>query len=161
MGKSLTAILATAAAGVLVEEARAMLPWLSQKTLSFAVNLLPHDHRERYMEEWSSHLTDVPGPISKLVFTLWLSPAALRIRLYIWSESKRTPQRQPYAGLYRLALLMLVALVIKYRLRKALEWLGLSRPRTKILGIDYEVFVAVIIVAIICLCGTQTPLSGE
>jgi hypothetical protein len=157
MGKPLNEILAAVVVGVFVEEAKVMLPWLCQKSLGIAAKLLPSEHRERYTEEWASHLLDVPGPISKLLFTLWLPPAALQIRYFIWRESRRIVRNtQPYLGLYRLALLMLVILAVRCHLRKAMEWLGFSRPRTKILGIDSEVFTAVILAAIVCLCGPQT-----
>jgi hypothetical protein len=162
MGKPLTTILTAAAVGVLVEEAKAMLPWLSDRVFRAAVKLLPDDRKERYLEEWASHLAEVPGPISKLAFTLCLLPGALRIRFYLWSGSKRVKRAAlPHAGLYRLALFMLLGLAIQVRLRKVMEWFGLTRPRTKILGIDYEVLAAFILVAIICLCRTQPQLPSE
>jgi hypothetical protein len=162
MGKSLTAILTAATVGLLVEEAKAMLPWLSDRMLRIAVKLLPNDRKERYFEEWASHLADIPGPISKLFFTSCLPLAALRIQFYFWSDSKRIKKTtSPHVRLYRLALLMLVALAIQVRLRKIMEWFGFSRPRTKILGIDYEVFTAAVLVAIICLCGVRPQLPSE
>jgi len=86
----------------------------------------------------------------------------LRIRFYLWSGSKRVKRAAlPHAGLYRLALFMLLGLAIQVRLRKVMEWFGLTRPRTKILGIDYEVLAAFILVAIICLCRTQPQLPSE
>jgi hypothetical protein len=139
-----------------------MLPWLSDRVLSIAVRLLPDDRKARYIEEWSSHLVDVPGPISKLAFTLCLPLGALRIRYYLWSESKRIKRAaSPHAGLYRLALFMLLGLAIQVRLRKVMEWFGFTRPRTKILGIDYDVFAAFILVAVIWLCRTQPQLPNE
>jgi hypothetical protein len=162
MGKPLMTILTAAAVGVLVEEAKAMLPWLSDRVLRTAVRLLPDDRKERYLEEWASHLADVPGPISKLAFTLCLPPGALRIRFYFWRGSKCIkPTASPHAGLYRLALFMLLGLAIQVRLRKVVEWFGFTRPRSKILGIDYEALAAFILVAIICLCRTQPQSSSD
>jgi hypothetical protein len=162
MGKPLTVILAAAAVGILVEEAKVMLPCLSDKILRIAIRLLPNDRKDRYLEEWASHLADIPGPISKLVFTFCLPLASSRIQFYVWSDSKRIKKTtSPHARLYRLALFMLVVLAIQVRLRKIMEWFGFSRPRTKVLGIDYEVFTAVVLVTIICLCGTQPQLPSE
>jgi hypothetical protein len=163
MGKPLTVILTAATVGVLVEEAKAMLPWLSDRMiLRVALRLLPFDRRERYLEEWAGHLAEIPGPISKLIFTLCLSLALLRIRYYFWSESKRVkPATSPHASLYRLALFMLIALAIQVRLRKIIEWFGFSRPRTKILGIDYEIFAAIVLVAIIFLRQMPPQLPSE
>ena len=139
-----------------------MLPWLSDRMLTVAVRLLPTDRKERYLEEWEGHLADVPGPISKLIFTLCLTLASLKIRYYFWSESKRVkPATSPHAGLYRLALFMLIDLAIQFRLRKTMEWFGFSRPRTKILGIDYEIFAAFVLVAIISLCQMPPQLPSE
>ena|ERR1017187_10151969 len=162
MGKSLAVFLTAACAGVLVEEVKSLLPWLSTRALRVAVRLLPSDAKERYAEEWASHLLEVPSPISKLIFALYLMPTGLKTRYDFWRDSRYIARSsRPYSGMYRLALLMLVAMVIRYRLRKAMEWLGFSRPRAKILGIDSEVFTAVILGVIVYFCGVQKQLPGE
>lgn len=63
----LLALLGAVATGILKDEAVAWLPRLTQKLLNIAVERLPENPRERYREEWSAHINEMPGNISKLL----------------------------------------------------------------------------------------------
>ena len=41
--------------------------------------MLPEDHRERFKEEWQSHLDETPGKLGKLLVALGFLLAAFRI----------------------------------------------------------------------------------
>jgi len=162
MVKFVEEILTAAAIGVLADEIKSLLSVLSIWALAIAVRLLPEAYRDRYAEEWESHLADLPTPISRLAFAVWLVPSGLRVRVELWLESRRADENvAPYSRLYRLALLMLLGLVIRYRMRKVVEWLGFSSQRAKILGIDSEAITAIFLVAIVWLCGRQMKLLRD
>lgn len=61
------AVAITLIVGLLTLEIDAWLKWLTQKFLISALSALPPDCRNRYEEEWTAHLNDTPGVISKLV----------------------------------------------------------------------------------------------
>lgn len=48
------------------EEVKAWLPSVAERITTWAVRCLPKDLRERYSEEWRSHLSDVPGSLTKV-----------------------------------------------------------------------------------------------
>jgi hypothetical protein len=162
MGKLVEEILTAAAISVLADEMKSLLCVLSAWSLVIAVRLLPCGYRERYAEEWASHLVELPSPISKLVFAVSLMPTGLRVRADLWFESRHANEGiAPYSRLYRFALGMLVVLAIRHQLRKVVEWFGFRRPRTKFLGIDCEALTAIILVGIVWFCGRQIQLLRD
>ena len=48
-------------------ELRDWIPWIASRMINHAVASLPEAHKERYREEWHSHLDDCPGAIGKLI----------------------------------------------------------------------------------------------
>jgi phage terminase Nu1 subunit (DNA packaging protein) len=62
MGHFLAALLGKLCA----DEIKEWLPWISGRIIRLAVGRLPEDQRERYSEEWHSHLDEVPGEIARL-----------------------------------------------------------------------------------------------
>ncbi len=48
------------------EEVKAWLPPVAERITQWAVRCLPKELRQRYGEEWRSHLDDVPGPLAKV-----------------------------------------------------------------------------------------------
>ncbi|MGA2814635.1 MAG: hypothetical protein ABSG16_24860 [Candidatus Acidiferrum sp.] len=56
--------------GLLGDEFKAWLPWVSERTLRAAVRTLPKDYQGRYDEEWRSHLEEVPGKFGKIICVL-------------------------------------------------------------------------------------------
>lgn len=51
---------------ILAAEFRPWSRWVVRMLVRFAVSRLPESRRERFVEEWHSHLNDVPGQIGKL-----------------------------------------------------------------------------------------------
>jgi Bacterial sugar transferase len=50
----------------LTDEMKAWTPWTIERILRSAVSVLPESERERFEEEWCSHIDEVPGQIGKL-----------------------------------------------------------------------------------------------
>ena len=61
------------------DELKAWMPWLTKRLLLLAIERLPECQRERFSEEWASHLNEVPGELGKVLTTLGLLSAAQRI----------------------------------------------------------------------------------
>jgi hypothetical protein len=69
--------LAACVGGLLADELRAWLPWMTEHLVRCAVRILPENQRERYAEEWRSYLVGFPGgQLSRLVAALDLIRAA-------------------------------------------------------------------------------------
>ena len=66
-------------APLVVDEIRALLPYLTRKNFVKAILRLPPELRIRYVEEWQSDLREIPGPIAKFRFSLGLPRASARI----------------------------------------------------------------------------------
>ncbi len=58
------------------DEFRAWLPWIQERAIQTAVRRLRPDQRERYNEEWRSHLNEVPGEIAKTLVAIGFVRAA-------------------------------------------------------------------------------------
>ena len=70
------------------DELKAWTPWITEKILRFAVRLLPYKQSKRFSEEWRSHMNEVPGHIGKLMFSIGLIRAALKISSFSAAESQ-------------------------------------------------------------------------
>jgi MraZ protein len=66
IGVIVLAVLTSAIARLLADEFKAWNPKLTGFIVRFAVGRLPKQQRERYSEEWSAHINDVPGEAAKL-----------------------------------------------------------------------------------------------
>jgi lipopolysaccharide/colanic/teichoic acid biosynthesis glycosyltransferase len=117
-------ILATTLARVFADEFKAWMPWVAERFVRKAVAGLPEDQRERFGEEWRSHLNEIPGEIGKLVvafgfiFAAWKMSSILKIehsRGWVRDGLKRTVDVSfSVAGLFLLApLLLAFATLIK------------------------------------------------
>ena len=62
----LAEILRASVSRVLSEELKEWIPWVIERTISSAVSMLPNRERERYEEEWRSHVNELPGQLWKL-----------------------------------------------------------------------------------------------
>lgn len=76
---SLVGAVGTTLSGLLKDEVKAWIPWMIQRIIRSAVARLPQDHRERFQEEWQSHVNEVPGDIGKLTVALGFLSAAHKI----------------------------------------------------------------------------------
>lgn len=68
----LTALLSSA----LAAEFRAWSPSIIRILIKFAVGRLPENQRQRFEEEWQSHVNDVPGHLGKILVAVGFSIAA-------------------------------------------------------------------------------------
>jgi hypothetical protein len=62
------------------EEVKAWSPVLIKRFTLSAVKRLPAEEQERYAEEWTAAVADIPGNIGKFLFALDLHRASLSIR---------------------------------------------------------------------------------
>lgn len=67
------------AAGLTKTEIEAWAPRAALWVKDFALRPLPRHLRERFAEEWASHLDDMPGPISKLIVAVGFYFASTQI----------------------------------------------------------------------------------
>lgn len=95
MGHFLAALLSKLCA----DEVEAWLPAIADRLTRAAVCRLPEDERERYSEEWRSHLNEVPGALARV----WVACGFL-------SAATQMPSRISAFALY-LACVPLIALV--------------------------------------------------
>ena len=70
------AILVGTLSKLLADDAKAWTPHVTKAIIASAVKMLPERHRERFSEEWTSHINDVPGDLSKIVCALGYVSAA-------------------------------------------------------------------------------------
>jgi sugar transferase EpsL len=61
------------------DEIKAWIPRVCQALVETAVRRLPQEHQQRYTEEWSGHLEEVPGAVSKLIVALGFVLASHRM----------------------------------------------------------------------------------
>jgi hypothetical protein len=73
-------VFAAALSDQLADEFRAWTPWLTQWLIDRAASKLPEPLRDRYKEEWASHVADIPGQVGKLLVAASFLRAASAIR---------------------------------------------------------------------------------
>jgi hypothetical protein len=64
---------------LLVEEMGEWNPWIVRGIVKLSVARLPENQRERFREEWESHVNEVPGKIGKLLCAAGFLVAAQKI----------------------------------------------------------------------------------
>ena len=89
-------LLSTIGSGILVkvvaDEFKAWNPKLTGYLVKRAVRRLPLLERERYEEEWTANLDDVPGDLSKMLYAMSLQRAAFRIQIIAQPARRRVHQ---------------------------------------------------------------------
>jgi hypothetical protein len=63
----IASVITAALSTLLAEEIKAWSPWIIRRIISFSVARLPENLRERFGEEWESHVGEVPGEVGKLL----------------------------------------------------------------------------------------------
>ncbi len=71
----------TAVSRLLTDEFKAWIPWIIQRVSRRAIARLTPAQRERFEEEWQSHVNEVPGDIGKLTVALGFLTAARKMTL--------------------------------------------------------------------------------
>jgi lipopolysaccharide/colanic/teichoic acid biosynthesis glycosyltransferase len=105
LGTLLTAVLG----GLLTDECKAWLLWTAERLIQRAVRTLPESERERYNEEWRSHVDEVPGQIGKLIVALGFLKAGQGMSRILDERTWRMYDTIG-AGISRLTALMIVIL---------------------------------------------------
>jgi exopolysaccharide production protein ExoY len=80
LGLAILAIVGAALSRLLTDDIRAWVPRLVELIIARAIKNLPVDKRDRYYEEWLNDVSEVPGDLSKLVYSLGLLPASWSMR---------------------------------------------------------------------------------
>jgi lipopolysaccharide/colanic/teichoic acid biosynthesis glycosyltransferase len=86
----LAAIVVSVATKLIAADAEEWLPWIRDRLIQRAVRRLPESERERYSEEWQSHVNETPGDLSKIVVAFGLRFAANSIANTLYSEHPLT-----------------------------------------------------------------------
>jgi Bacterial sugar transferase len=60
----------------ITDELHSRIPWLTRKIVEQAIRRLPEEQKERFREEWHSHLEETPGELSKLITAIGFLKAA-------------------------------------------------------------------------------------
>lgn len=76
IGGVLFTLLVAAFSRLWAEEIGALLSAVVCRIIKVAVSIVPEEKRERYEEEWASHICETPGSISQLVHSLGFVIAA-------------------------------------------------------------------------------------
>ncbi len=76
LGLFVVSIFVAALSRIAVEEITAWTPSFIRSLIRFAVERLPKNKRERFEEEWQSHVNEVPGQVGKLLVALGFLIAA-------------------------------------------------------------------------------------
>lgn len=74
------AIVTSAVSRLLADEFKSWNTWGVKKLIDLAVRRLPIDLRQRFGEEWSSYISEIPGEIAKLVAAIGLQVASWKMR---------------------------------------------------------------------------------
>ena len=72
-------LLGAAFAKILADEFKAWCPAMLASIVALAVRILPQHERDRYSEEWSDYLAEVPGDLGKIVTAFGFVLAAGRM----------------------------------------------------------------------------------
>lgn len=79
MGAAILGIFSAAFAKILADDFKAWRPRLVDRLINYALAKLPECHRQRFDEEWRSHVNDVPGEIGKITTAIGYRWAAAEI----------------------------------------------------------------------------------
>ena len=88
-------ILIAAFSRQLADEFKAWTPWLIRKLVAFAVRRLPADRQERYSEEWTSYIEEIPGEIGKILAALTLPLGAMAMRIEFRRKARAAANAKP------------------------------------------------------------------
>ena len=77
---TVVSIVTAASSKILADEFKAWRPRITDGLVGFAVRRLPEQQRQRYHEEWLSFIHETPGDIGKLIASIGLLKAGMKLR---------------------------------------------------------------------------------
>jgi lipopolysaccharide/colanic/teichoic acid biosynthesis glycosyltransferase len=115
IGLAVLGILGATLSKLLSDEFKAWAPSITKCIVKIAVRQLSTDKRDRFAEEWSSHVDEIPGDISKLVVALGFLLASWRMSSVLFDAQKRALDVffAAIAAVILFPFLILIALAIK------------------------------------------------
>lgn len=146
-------ILAAAISQQLVDEFKAWTPWLTRTLLMIAARIAPTSANERYAEEWSSHLEEIPGQIGKILAAMGFIGAGFWIQLesHNWKEQAtgKLKNVRNQAVIYT----FFASIVLRIWLRRGLVGIGILRDKPVVITPELNQAVLVILlVAFVAFC---------
>jgi hypothetical protein len=87
-GLFVLSIVVAALSRILAADIEAWSPSIVRGLVKLAIGRLPKGYRDRYEEEWQSHVNEVPGTFAKLIMAAGLLPAAYRIAMSRWGSNE-------------------------------------------------------------------------
>jgi hypothetical protein len=79
IGGVLMAVLVATLSRLIADDLKEWMPWATQRLIDVAVRRLPEDQRERFTAEWQGAVSEIPGPLSRLLWAADLIRAGLVI----------------------------------------------------------------------------------
>jgi len=156
----LGAILANALSRQLVDEFKAWVPWLTRSLISVGACILPKTERTRRIEEWASHLEEIPGEISKILVALgfiaagfWIryeSRDRIRIALKAWENARN--QAVTYV--------FLANLLIRLWVHRGVVWIGPSREQPTTTPEATQAMLALLVLGLFIIYQKSIPSPG-
>ena len=147
----LGAILANAFSRQLVDEFKAWVPSLTRSLISLGACILPQTERARRIEEWASHLEEIPGEISKILVAIGFIAAGFWIRyesrdrigiaLKTWENAKNQV----------VFYVFLANLLTRLWVHRGLVWIGLSHEQPTTTPEATQAMLAVLLLVCIYL----------
>jgi Bacterial sugar transferase len=138
-------VIAGAFSQQLTDEFKAWIPWIVRRVIRKAVARLPQNQRERFEEEWQSHIDEVPGEIGKIYVALGCLFAARKMASILSADRERTVLAEVVTRAFDLALavgfLFLVSpLLVLMALSVWLEGTGPVLVAEDIVGMHGRIF---------------------
>lgn len=88
--KTIGLFLSAVLSRLVADDFRAWMPLMTRRLVKYAVAMLPLDKRQRYEEEWHSHVNEVPGELGRLLACLGFLAAARKMALAPRNRQART-----------------------------------------------------------------------
>jgi len=82
-------VLGAAISRQITDEFKAWTPWIILGIIDRAVRMLPEDKRERFAEEWHSHVNEIPGDVGKVIVAAGFLVASSRMARIPTAAGKR------------------------------------------------------------------------
>jgi lipopolysaccharide/colanic/teichoic acid biosynthesis glycosyltransferase len=167
IGAMLLAILAVVGATLtklFADETKAWIPWLTERMVRRAIGHLPPDQRERFNEEWRSHLNETPGELSKLFVAIGVVIASKKMTLELSRGERSIPL---FADAFKQSMDFGVALALAISVAPCLLLVALAIRldggpvlyRQTMVGLNGRTFSLIKFRTIATDMGTRDPLS--